>query len=123
MADPNDMIAAWLTALDTFRNTRRAFHDWQAGNPYPDEREDDPGAANARLLRWEEGNDRFSLPYQAAVDALHALPAPSLDAAIVKLQLAREDLRSQEIEPRIESILDAIEQDLRRLAHEQNRPS
>ncbi|MEE4450526.1 hypothetical protein [Novosphingobium resinovorum] len=125
MAERDNMIAAWLAAIERFREARRALDEWKANNPYPgtDLKSEDFDDANAQVTRWEKGADAFGVPYQEAVEALHALPAPNLDAVIVKVQLAGEDVRGQDIEDRLSPILQTIEQDLRRLVVELEAPA
>lgn len=125
MASQQDsMIAAWLTAIERWREARRALGEWRTTKPYPcaDLLPEDYGDAADALSRWEQGNDRFAPAYGDAVDALVALPAPNVDAVIVKLQLAREAM-AEGLEDSVAPILEAVEWDLRRLSDEQNRPN
>ncbi|WP_314716982.1 hypothetical protein [Sphingobium yanoikuyae] len=125
MASQQDsIIAAWLTAIERWREARRALGEWRTTNPYPSadlSRQDHDEAAGA-LSRWEQGNDRFAPAYGDAVDALVSLPAPNMDAVIVKLQLAREAL-AEGLEDSVAPIVEAVEWDLRRLSDEQNQPN
>jgi hypothetical protein len=118
MSEADAALAVWLAALARFRETRLAFNDWKARNPYPasDQLPDDPDAAEACLLEWEKGSEAVGGPYCEAVETLKALPAPNLEAVIVKLELVREALDGYSIERELAPFLETIEQDLRHLA-------
>lgn len=122
MTSRDDMIATWLAAIEQFRKTRRAFNEWRASTPCPDPglTPEDYDEACVRVLNWERNDASFAVPYETAVQTLLALPAPNIEAAIVKLQLAREALRDQDMEESIVPILQTIEQDLHRLANDEN---
>lgn len=127
MAVPDTMIAAWLAAIERFRLARSAWMEWGARNPCPREGqlpEDLSMEEEAAIFAdWEKGSDAVSVPYDEAREALYALPAPNLDAVIVKLQLAREILVGWDVERELTPILQLVEQDLRRLADEQEAPT
>jgi hypothetical protein len=127
MAVPDTMIAAWLAAIERFRQARSAWMEWNGRNPSPRESllsEDLSVEDQAAIFAdWEKGSDVVSAPYDEAREALYALPAPNLDAVIVKLQLAREILAGWDVERELTPILQLVEQDLRRLADEQERPA
>lgn len=122
MTSRDDTIATWLAAIEQFRKTRRAFNEWRSSTPCPD-----PGLtpesydeACASVLKWERTDASFAVPYETAVQTLLALPAPNIEATIVKVQLAREALRGQDVEETIVPILQTLEQDLHRLADDEN---
>jgi hypothetical protein len=127
MAVPDTMIAAWLAAIERFRQARSAWMEWGARNPCPREGqlpEDLSMEEEAAIFAdWEKGSDAVSVPYDEAREALYARPAPNLDAVIVKLQLAREILVGWDVERELTPILQLVEQDLRRLADEQEAPT
>ncbi|MBB4152007.1 hypothetical protein ACFSUK_31900 [Sphingobium scionense] len=122
MTSRDDMVPTWLAAIEQFRKTRHAFTEWRASTPCPDPNltPEDYDKACARVRKWERTDASFAVPYETAVQTLLSLPAPNIEAAIVKLQLAREALRDQDVEEIIVPILQTIEQDLHRLADEEN---
>ncbi|MDH2129501.1 MULTISPECIES: hypothetical protein [Sphingomonadaceae] len=122
MTSRDDMVATWLAAIEQFRKSRHAFTEWRASTPCPDPNltPEDYDKACARVHEWERTDASFAVPYESAVQTLLSLPAPNIEAAIVKVQLAREALRDQDVEEIIVPILQTIEQDLHRLADEEN---
>jgi len=125
MASHQDsIIAAWLAAIERWREARHVLGEWRATNPYPgaDTLPEDHDEAADALSRWERGNDRFAPAYSDAVEALVALPAPNMDAVIINLQLAREAL-AEGMEDYVAQVLEAIERDLRRLSEKGNLPN
>lgn len=127
MAVPDTMIAAWLAAIERFRLARSAWMEWNGRNPSPREGqlpEDLSMEEEAAIFAdWEKASDAIGGPYDEARGALYALPAPNLEAVIVKLQLAREILVGWDVERELAPILQLVEQDLRRLADEQESPA
>ncbi len=122
-ARAKDVRADWIAALARFRDAARAFDAWSASNPCP--REDqfpedaDADAIDAPFAEWEKGSDAVAGPYDEARDKLRALPAPDLDAVIVKLGMVRDRLEGHSVKRELGPYLQAIERDLRRLAGEQ----
>lgn len=120
MARAEDGRAEWIAALTCFRDAARAFDAWNARNPCP--REDqlsddaDADAIDACFAEWENGSDAVAGPYDDARDKLRRLPAPDLDAVIVKLDMVRDRLEGHSVKRELAPYLQAIESDLRRLA-------
>ncbi|WP_313802575.1 hypothetical protein [Sphingobium sp.] len=123
MAVSDMMITAWITAIERFRQARSAWMKWNGSNPSPPEDplpEDMSIEEEAAIFAdWEKGSDAARGPYDEACETLYALPAPNLEAVIVKLQLVREVLEGRDVELELAPILQLVEQDLRRLADEQ----
>lgn len=119
-------IAAWLAAIERFRQTRSAWAEWNSRNPYPKEgtlpKDLDLEEEAAILANWERESEAVGGPYDEAREALYALPAPNLEAVIVKLQLAREILDGWDVQRELMPILQLVEQDLRRIADEADDP-
>lgn len=119
-----DVRAEWTAALARFRDAAGAFDAWNARNPCP--REDqlpddyDAEAIDACFAEWERGSDAVAGPYDEARDRLRALPAPDLDAVLVKLDMVRDRLEGHLVKRELAPYLQAIERDLRRLAGKQD---
>jgi hypothetical protein len=123
-ARAKDVRADWIAALGRFRNAARAFDAWNAHNPCPREGQlpddADADAIDACFAAWEKGSDAVAGPYDKARDKLRALPAPDLDAVIVKLGMVRDRLEGHSVKRELAPYLQAIERDLRRLAGKQD---
>lgn len=117
MSVPDTMITTWLAAIERFRLCRSAWLEWKSRNPYPTEYTlpDDAEGQMDLVLKWEKGSETVAAPYSDSVDLLQSLPAPNLDAVIVKLQLVREALQGHTVEAELTPVLHLIEQDLCRI--------
>ncbi|MDF0546067.1 hypothetical protein PX699_27290 [Sphingobium sp. H39-3-25] len=117
MSVSDTIITTWLAAIARFRQARAAWLEWKSRNPYPtrDILPDDIEQQRAFLAEWELGSEGVGGPYTDAVDTLQSLPAPNLDAVIVKLQLVREALEGHTVEGELTPVLQLIERDLRRI--------
>jgi len=121
MAVPEPMIAAWLVAIDRLRRARSGWLEWAGRNPCPIavhfSEDFDEQAAAAMVESWEKGSDAVGGPYDEARETLLALPAPNLEAVIVKLQLVRETLETSDEDHMVTPALERIEEDIRWLAN------
>jgi hypothetical protein len=112
--------AAWEAALQRFREAARARDIWNEQNPFPQPGAwpDDPAAERTAAQRWEQDVEIVNGPYSDAADALRAMPAPSLEAVIVKLALVRSALDGYEVERDLDPFIRSIERDIERLARQ-----
>jgi hypothetical protein len=120
MPKQSDQHTAWQSALDRFREARRARNDWNRKNPFPpaDGMSVDPSQELAAAEKWEQGVEAVNEPYSDAVEALRSIPAPTFDAIVVKLSLVRAALDGYEVERELRPFIRSIERDIKRLARQ-----